>query len=634
MGVEQVRTLPTGATALGKLQIVPAGNGRDIRIVVANLQNNYEYHLVTFEGAALSRASDVFIPQLYEFSGVGDINADGKLEGYGPSTYYDGNPVVFDLDSGALVWDGAGFEGRWITAAQLDDDPALELILSSQDDYNPPSGAVVDGATWLPDWTFLDGFTGQVAVGNFLGTSTGPEFVAFSNYGTSRMFVTQPFYSPISDLDLINVDQALSADVNGDGLDELVTGFSYYGIAAFSPGQNSQIYEYTSPPDFDHYLPGLAVGELDDTDGLDILWSAASNYDGRPSRISFVNYGANESQLVGQFLKGPYSTLALGNFSGDVAEEIAVSRRLLVSEDEFAVPSIAFLNSNSGSQELAITNGIGDPYDDFEPMALVATNLDTDPRPELVSATYLYGNTLQIAAFDNGAAPALWVTELEATPSYYSPNSQLAAIPRNNASSDVAVLSQGRLHVLSGSDGQMAWQSTSYQVDAPESLMIADLDGDTEPEAIMGVGSRVHIIDLQSHLLEQSIQLDFDAIGHAIEFDGGTCVHVIFGESQFMRRACTGAELSRRDYSSDATFVRSLGDSHGPLLLADDQHIWIETPGKENRIIGTDLGVGLGEGNKGALKIVGRRAQLYIGSALGVFKFDFGVDSIFEDGLE
>src|SRR5690606_7415364 len=122
-----------------------------------------------------------------------------------------------DLATGALAWQLAQVEANEILLAQMDGDPALEIIVSAV----KQGGLVLDGATQAVDWSYKDGFGYHVVSGQFQ-PGGGAQFVGAGD-NRFTLFQSAP-WSPLWD-EVGFLAYALgAADIEGDGIDELLIG--------------------------------------------------------------------------------------------------------------------------------------------------------------------------------------------------------------------------------------------------------------------------------------------------------------------------------------------------------------------------------------------------------------------------
>lgn len=217
---------------------------------------------------------------------VADVDADGRTElvvGLG-----DGRVVAF-AGGGTREWTrslgtGTGDAVVWATAADVDDDPAVEFIATTAE------GATValDGATGETEWRFADAGS-PAAVGPALdGDDDGAVEVYVTgsdarvralNGSTGAVEWTSDRLSGAS---LRSVPSAVAADVDGDGSPELVaaTGDGTVGVLA---GDGTVRATFDRGGDRALYTPPVAA-DVDDDGREEVLVPYG---DGRLHAVSF-----------------------------------------------------------------------------------------------------------------------------------------------------------------------------------------------------------------------------------------------------------------------------------------------------------------------------------------------------------
>ena len=85
---------------------------------------------------------------------IGDIDNDGALELLTLQMPGIGGLVAHDLATGQVKWARPDLGGVDLIVAQLDADPALEIVIAN---WHLP-GLVLDGATQATEWTYSEGF--------------------------------------------------------------------------------------------------------------------------------------------------------------------------------------------------------------------------------------------------------------------------------------------------------------------------------------------------------------------------------------------------------------------------------------------------------------------------------------------
>ena len=625
--ISNLAPLAVGETFRGELvSITPAGCG-DVVTIAAIDDGMGAVKLATFSGPGLVPTASVPAPTYFKLDGVADVDHDGELEAFGTVSEFAWDksaPKVLDLATGAVEWDGGSYLSTSVTAGQLDADPQLELVLSDSSGFEVQKGYVIDGSSHSVDWEWPDGFQGRALTGNFLAAYSGNEIAIVEPWGSTRIFVSQPSYSPITDYATGEIQAQRAHDVNGDGVDEIVVGEGQWGsIIGYSASDWLHPSFTVSNPE--HGVSAVALGEFDGSAGVDVAWGAGLTSTGKDIvGIARTSDGIQIFEKADE--AGPHASLLVGDFDNGGSEEVAYLTR--ESNSGYDGPNIVVLDAKSG-EVLRRRDGVMRSWGGPEWIPMVSANLDADPQPELIlGGDELYDR--QIMVVDGKTLETQWSITGD-----FGDFAALALVQANGDSVlDVVAAAGGKLGVYSGVNGDLLWQSTEYTVTGRQSLLVADLDDDGQPEIAYGLGDKVYVLDAQTHLVEQPLSFDIDIIGQSVEEDAGDCVHILYGVSELIRRACSGAELSRRSYGPDVNFVRAPEGSTEALLLANDEQIWVDEAGRPDRVLSTSTGAQTGFADLGVLGVAGTEASLYVGSGLGVFRIDYGTRTIHEGGFE
>jgi hypothetical protein len=171
-----------------------------------------------YVGWPLTMVSHVSLGRPVETMRVGDVDGDGRAEVVVADSA--NGMAAYDLETGALK---KSYDGRFassIELAQLDADPALEIILAGT------PGLIVDGATNATDWQDAGGFGPLLAAGHILADQ-GDGFIAAQDWDYLSGYRGQP-YSPIWSVKSQFSNGVDTADIDGDGIDEILYS-GYYG---------------------------------------------------------------------------------------------------------------------------------------------------------------------------------------------------------------------------------------------------------------------------------------------------------------------------------------------------------------------------------------------------------------------
>jgi hypothetical protein len=237
-----------------------------------------------------------------------DLDGDGDLELACGAFNSNTRLYVFDAATGAMQWHSPTFPSSQAKLAigNFDDDPALEIALSS--------GAVFDGATQANQW--LTSSFGQIMLAADVDGDGIDELVTSSQDVVRAHDVRN--HSVVWEFAAAWPRSALSVDLDGDGTDEVLLGDDVTSsIKGYHRSGSSAATEVLTFAAQQGGVRSLAVGDVDGDGNRELVWSAGFG----TSVIGVASLAANpaiewsESDLVsntGLFTGGAWATLAPG----------------------------------------------------------------------------------------------------------------------------------------------------------------------------------------------------------------------------------------------------------------------------------------------------------------------------------
>jgi hypothetical protein len=243
----------------------------------------------------------------------GDLENDGAPELICLSTtdYYSGSRIIVLRASDLSVRDelpqaNYGFS---LALGNVDSDAAIELVTSG--------GYVFHGPTLVNQWLYGQGFGMDVDTGDLDGDGI-EEIVAAADWMSIRGY-SATLKSPIWEVQRGDLDSLLVADVAGDGRPEILVGDGQWGeltIYRYNTATNTADV-VDSINSQDHGVTSIAVGNVDNDSGLEIVWGSGASSSGADK---FVVAGfhptlsvewTNDFQLDGPFYGGMLAGSAL-----------------------------------------------------------------------------------------------------------------------------------------------------------------------------------------------------------------------------------------------------------------------------------------------------------------------------------
>jgi len=193
---------------------------------------------------------------------VDDVDGDGSYE---IVLAWVNETRVFDAHTYALEWQAIGLGGDELAIENIDTDPIREIVV------NGDPAHVLDASQKIEEWAYNGGFGSRMGVGD-----VDNDYMAEIAYvSTSNLYVldadTMVIKWEINYYAVILCGIAV-ADVDGDGVSEVVTGDGQTGsIRGFRGSNGDELWVIPNP---EPYASGLTVADVNDDGVNEILWGA------------------------------------------------------------------------------------------------------------------------------------------------------------------------------------------------------------------------------------------------------------------------------------------------------------------------------------------------------------------------
>jgi hypothetical protein len=477
--VSEVQVDPIGSLRVAQLDGDPAlevivGSGGQIRV----------YDGATYAlQSVVPTAADEIVSLV-----VADPDADGSTEFVfcgGPS-YGAGSLFVVGAADGREEFRGDGFPCTAVAVGNVDDDPAPEIAIGRGTD----TGWVLNGATHAIEWTNAFGFGDMVRLGDVDGDGRN-EVVSGYRWQDIRIFdadlrsltASLPVDSDLAALQLV--------DVEGDGRPEIVYGDGQWGNVYVHDGATRAL--KWSVPNPEHGVTEVAVGDADGDGTNELLWGAGYTSTG-PDHLYVVDTVTRTQEWESLDVGGPFLALSHGDVDADGDPELLYASW---TSDSGYADGLYFIH-DAATHALEYRSGQLTGYSTTGIWRLRNVNVDGDPQQEILVPT---GNGY------NGILFCLdGLTHLEQWRRTLAGGQTLASLEVADVDLD------GRLEVLAGTQGStgfllyvfdaatgtIEWQSptlvtTGYKLSL---LRVANVDSDPQPEIVLAAfGAGVFLFD-------------------------------------------------------------------------------------------------------------------------------------------
>lgn len=545
---------------------------------------------------------------------IGDADADGRDE----LIFYSGGGlgsgvVDYDLETLTLRWTKPNAAGD-VLLAQLDADPALEIVVTGR------PGKVFDGATQVDEWSYKDGF-GSVLAPYHAGSA--PQFVAAGDNGFV-VFQGQP-YSPLWDSnsnDYFRFNQVATADLNGDGNDEVVIS-DWTDIFVYDGSTHQQVLRF---PHGGYETSAMGLVDLDG-DGVREIAFAPDRFSTDMFDLFDAQNGSMKwRQSIG--VSGPYSApSAYRSSSGDV-------RFLFGGEQTLGVSAWVQLDAWTGSP--LWQHDLGDLP------RLVAGSASIADLAGAGSALVLAGQGAQfpmIVAIDEPRHQTRW--RIDGDVGHPLEGRSIIALnvlsePSGAADTGLACMesSQGaRVFAFDLATGSAIWESIGMN-DQCVGVMGGNF-GNGAPVFAAVLSNSIRAYDATTHLLAWTLPGATDGAtlldgvaGRELAIFSGT--HLVFHDGvtrQVIRQFNLGASISA---------LQELGDIHTLVVAAGGRLLVVDGATGQLLTSSDYLGSSLATGNQLAVQDIGGGAW-FVGATTGAAVFRYRIlttDTLFANGFD
>ncbi len=300
----------------------------------------------------------------------GDLNGDAVLE-LVVTTLND--VYVFDAATGSLLRAGKGLGGYSLDIGQADGDPELEIAVASADE----TGLIFDGES-LTIQCYLGPYVGtQVAFGNVDDDDALEVVAARRGVGGIRAFDGSTC-SPVWEIPVWEVDTFSLADLEGDGLTELIYADSQNGpVHVLDLQTQSELWSVWNP------LSGalrIAMGDLNHDGEMEIVFGAG-HYSSGPDRLVVVDPALRTVVWESVDVSGSMFGVDVGDVDADGVVELVGGA--LFSESRYAGGKYLFFDDLAGRVEFTSEPNSSAIW------RLAVADIDSDGRGEICFSSAL-----------------------------------------------------------------------------------------------------------------------------------------------------------------------------------------------------------------------------------------------------
>jgi hypothetical protein len=540
---------------------------------------------------------------------------------------------AYDLASGSPLWNYAVSGASDIALAQLDSDPALEIILATT------PGLVIDGATQATDWTYIDGFGGYLATGPLVAGG-GTQWVGASAWNQFTVFRASP-WSPLWSANVFNISAIGTADLDHNGQDVILEGDGQWGaVHVYDPNTQQERFNIPNPG---WGVNAVVAADLDGDGVPEIAFAATEGYGAASIEVVDSMSGQVKWSFTSQ--DGVFAPTALGDVDGDGREEFVVA-----ANTGNVAGQVEIFDASSGAlkwQSPAFIGNANDPFYISTSRILLVPHA-TDNAMDIVfagSSTYsgritvMDGAThnvkLQIGAYSSGPMPDRYLVDAALVD--FDNDGVLDYVAATEPADTGA--SGAQLYVFSGKDGHTLWTSVAMGSGFSNIVSVLVTGPATDPasELIAVLPDSLRAYNIQTHLLDWTLLATTDGATF-VPLGASSPEIALFQHNGALSfyNATTHAYLRGLALSAPLNAVLPLDGKVDHLLLASGEALSVVNGVDGSVLAETDvLGQGLGLGNQLAATKHGPNLWgVGSGNAFGVFIHEFELsDQLFSDGF-
>ncbi len=462
-----------------------------VQFIIEDLDNDLVDEIYVMSGDSelycyKSDSMSILYTQNFNFSSVkkfqiADIDDDSTFEIIISSSDYsgDGMIAVYNLDTFEEEWVTTAFGSYDFEISDVDDDGIQEIVLSE--------GVIFDGFTHEIDWQYNEEFGRDISLSDI--DNDGVDEIIGLSYSSITAF-DGINNTPIWQFTTLDAsDCFLVCDLEGDGIEEIITGGNQWGeISCYSSETHQLLWSIDNP---EHGVTNIAIGDPDGDEVLEVMWGAGASSSGADNLfIASTEYFQIEWQSMD--MDGPFY-VSVGDLESDDLPEIFITSN----------------ESNSGYDggNLLIFDGLNyqminylENLSGWGGLNLVKSgNINNTPQSEII-----VGMSNNLIILDGSNFQQLFTSTTMGSINTL----EILDIDNDNVTEIILGSSDGKVYILNGEDFSIEWQSINTG-SGIGLLRVDDCDNDGELEIIFhGNNNILQVYGAETHYLEwQSVNI-------------------------------------------------------------------------------------------------------------------------------
>jgi len=610
----QVWVSPVGANMINTLEVVDLNNDGNYEILLGYDNGTIEiYNAVTKELVkSVSPVTESINSIVYADA---DNDSEKEIVISCPQNTYVLN--VTTLAQKYAINKGANY----VRVGKLDDSNKNEIVLSSGSIYK------LEGSTLTNIWNFSTSGEGYIELSDIDSDSKQEVVFAQSWYYIYVYDIDTKTtkYSIKTDLD---INALLLADVNNDGVDEILYGDGQLGeIHCYNSVTHSLIWAVSNP---EHGVSAINYADVNNDGKKELIWGAGWTSTG--SDYLYI-YNVADTKLLWRSddMEGPFYAVATGDVDGDGKDEIvAVSYE---SESGYDSGIILIIDAQTNKLKWKCDGNF--LYGAWQGLYNVSiSDIDNDGNNEIiVAADQTYTGEIWIIDGKNHVIKSKHVFSTENIGQLHSLEVQDID---NDGKEELIASSGSTLYVINPTDWSIKWNVSIHSGYSTPVLRCADINGDGKKEIIVCNGA-IQVINSTDHSYWTSTESNYTNIdlfdfnndgvvdivaststGHIVVIDGNTKSKLSDVSTE------TGAIVSVRAYKNNNTLFYIYSSNNRVSIYQNDTNCSV------SQYLGPNTGA------FESLKLFNNQASstdILIGTSTSVLKMHLNVLSVSTNNL-
>ncbi|MDX2419251.1 MAG: hypothetical protein QNK19_17465 [Xanthomonadales bacterium] len=534
--------------------------------------------------------------------------------------YWDGPMLVYSYPEMQVLWSTSqeGSDVADVEVANLDDDPGLEVAIMAEDEFR-----ALDWNTKTEQWSFtFPRFSTHVKIGN-LDLDPALEVAGITSWETAFIAdVADQTVKFIQDLD--DLESLSLADINNDGVHELVIGEGQWGGTKIFDAVGLGQIAYVANPE--HGVGGTAVSDFDSDGFIELAWGGGESSTG-PDILAIGDVFTGQLEWAEAAYPTTHTHFEVADLDMDSVNELV----LLASGLDEGVYSgfIHVYDLESGEkkwQNEPTVNGLG--WADSNALDIV--QYDLDPQMEVVVGVS-YGPSY-IYVFD-GLSGALELS-IELVDNYSQSIGNLRVL-QYQGETMFGVNIDGRLSLFDDK-GFAHWTSDPLTMDVDD-LWMHDTNDDGDDELLVTLSGGIVIYDLPS-VSPGPVFLDSVASSMLEDIDNDGSLELVLGKVSGAIRVINPVTLgTEANYmlpsgADSLAFVPGLLGSNFIVGSGNNAVSHLDLSDGRSSLVATIPGESFGSNSRAIA--FDSKLDIIIGSNYAVHHLRVSPDAIFRSGLE